>query len=115
MRLLRRANPVPRSLQVAEAQLQSAQIELDRTSIRARLSGEIGRSLTSQGALVTASQADPLAVIRNIDPVYVDVTQSAAELLQWRRGNGAERAGRHRPASVKLTLADGSVFDQTGS
>ncbi len=102
------------SLQVAEAQLQAAQIELNRTSIRARLSGEIGRSLTSQGALVTASQADPLAVIRNIDTVYVDVTQSAAEVLQWRRGNGAEALG-DIDQSVKLTLADGSIFDQTGS
>ncbi len=102
------------SLQVAQAQLQAAQIELDRTSIRARLSGEIGRSLTSQGALVTASQADPLAVIRNIDSIYVDVTQSAAEVLQWRRGNGVDALGEIDQA-VKLTLADGSIFDQTGS
>ncbi|WP_372833246.1 efflux RND transporter periplasmic adaptor subunit, partial [Puniceibacterium confluentis] len=102
------------SLQVALAQLQGAQIELDRTRIRARLSGEIGRSLTSQGALVTASQAAPLAVIRNIDTVYVDVTQSAAEVLQWRRGAGAEGLGEIDRA-VSLTLADGSVFDQTGS
>ncbi|PIL20842.1 hypothetical protein P775_07435 [Puniceibacterium antarcticum] len=102
------------SLQVAQAQLQAAQIELDRTSIRARLSGEIGRSLTSQGALVTASQADPLAVIRNIDPIYVDVTQSAADVLQWRRGNGVEGLG-DASREVALTLADGSIFDQTGS
>lgn len=102
------------SLQVAQAQLQAAEIELDRTNIRARLSGEIGRSLTSQGALVTASQSDPLAVIRNIDPIYVDVTQSAAEVLQWRRGNGVEGLG-DAAREVSLTLADGSIFDQTGS
>nr|WP_083545797.1 efflux RND transporter periplasmic adaptor subunit [Sulfitobacter alexandrii] len=100
-------------LQAARAQLNAAQIELDRTSIRARLSGEIGRSLTSQGALVTASQANPLAVIRNIDTVYVDVTQSAAEIIEWRRGNAGERMGDDMP-EVSLTLADGSVYDQKG-
>jgi membrane fusion protein (multidrug efflux system) len=101
-------------LLVAKAQLQSAQIELDRTTIRARLSGEIGRSLTSRGALVTTGQAEPLAVIRNIDPVFVDVTQSAAELLQWRRdnaGTGQEDGDR----TVKLILADGSEYEQTGT
>ncbi|MFD2740407.1 efflux RND transporter periplasmic adaptor subunit [Sulfitobacter aestuarii] len=101
------------NLEAAEAQLQSAQIEKDRTTIRARLSGEIGRSLTSPGALVTASQATPLAVIQNIDPVYVDVTQSAAELLAWRRSHGNGPADLADP-SVTLTLADGVAFDQKG-
>ena len=101
-------------LQAALAQLQAAQIELDRTQIRARLSGEIGRSLTSRGALVTASQPEPLAVIRNIDPVFVDVTQSAADLLAWRRGN-SEMQLDDTPRDVMLTLADGSTFDQTGT
>ncbi len=102
------------AVQAAQAQRNSAQIELDRTTIRARLSGEIGRSLTSQGALVTASQASPLAVIRNIDTVYVDVTQSAAEIIEWRRGNQGERMGDDMP-QVTLTLADGSLYDQTGT
>ena len=101
------------SLQAAEAQLQSAEIELDRTQIRARLSGEIGRSMVSPGALVTASQQSPLATVRNIDPVYVDVTQSAAELLDFRRGNMNARVGDGQQ-DVRLTLADGSEFDQTG-
>ena len=102
------------NLQAAEAQLAAAQIEKDRTTIRARLSGEIGLSMTSPGALVTASQAAPLAVIRNLDPVYVDVTQSAADLLDWRRRQAAEGAATLDP-TVQLTLADGSTFDQTGS
>ena len=101
-------------LQAAQAQRNAAQIELDRTEITARLSGEIGRSLTSQGALVTASQASPMAVIRNIDTVYVDVTQSAAEIIEWRRGNLGERIGDSMQ-SVTLTLADGSIYDQTGT
>lgn len=102
------------NLQAAEAQRTVAQIERDRTTIKARLSGEIGLSETSAGALVTASQATPLAVIRNIDPVYVNVTQSAADLLVWRRDRGAGRVDRFDP-TVTLTLADGSTFDQTGS
>ena len=100
-------------MRVAEAQLTSARIELDRTSIRARLSGEIGLSLTSRGALVAESQADPMAVIRNIDTVYVDVTQSAAEVLRWRRGHlGVEIAEAER--TVALTLPDGVSYPETG-
>jgi len=101
------------AVQVAQAQLSQAQIDLDRTTIRARLSGEIGLSQTSPGALVTASQAEPLAVIRTIDPVYVDVTQSAADLLRWRRGDAAETAGGDN--TVELILADGSTFEQRGT
>lgn len=100
-------------LDLARAQLNSAEIELSRATIRARLSGRIGLSRTSQGALVTASQAEPLAVIRTIDPVYVDVTQSAAELLRWRRGE-TERDLEGADATVRLRLADGSEFGETG-
>lgn len=100
-------------LDLAEAQLNSAEIELSRTTIRARLSGRIGLSLTSQGALVTASQAQPLTVIRNINPVYVDVTQSAADLLRWQRGETA-RDLEDADATVRLRLADGSDYSETG-
>ncbi|KAA2311772.1 efflux RND transporter periplasmic adaptor subunit [Puniceibacterium sp. HSS470] len=102
------------ALKVAEAQLKSAQIELDRTDIRARLSGRIGLSEVSQGALVTASQTTALTTIRRLDPVYVDVTQSAAELLAWRRGDTARDLGDAN-LDVSLTLADNSVYDQTGT
>jgi membrane fusion protein (multidrug efflux system) len=101
------------ALQVAEADLLAAEIDLDRTTIRAPLAGVIGRSLTTQGALVTSGQAQPLAVIRAIDPVLVDVTQSAAEIVAWRRG-GADRLD-DAAASVALTLADGSTYPHQGS
>lgn len=101
------------ALQVARARQLSAQIDLDRTTIRAQLSGWVGRSLTTQGALVTAGQATPMAVIRKLDPVYVDVTQSAAELIRWRRGNADAELGEADP-TVVLTLADGDAYGHTG-
>jgi membrane fusion protein (multidrug efflux system) len=101
------------ALQVAQAQLLAANIDLDRTTIRAPLTGEVGRSLTTRGALVTAGQAGALAVIRQLDPVYVDVTQSAAELIRWRRGETqAELGSANR--TVVLTLADGEPYEFTG-
>ncbi|RVU35825.1 efflux RND transporter periplasmic adaptor subunit [Hwanghaeella grinnelliae] len=101
------------ALQVARAELQAAEIDLDRTTIRARLSGSIGRSFTSRGALVTAAQTEPMAVIRTLDPVHVDVTQSAAEILAWRKGT---MQGRFTglDTSVSLILADGETFERKG-
>ena len=103
------------ALNVARAQLQTAQIELDRTEIRASLSGRIGFSDVSQGALVTASQTTPLTVIRALDPVHVDVTQSAAEVIAWRRRGAAGDAGGAADRKVTLTLADGSPYGVAGS
>ena len=100
------------SVKVAEAQVLAAEIDLDRATVRAPISGTVGLSQTTQGALVTAGQAGALTVIRKLDPVYVDVTQSAAEILQWRRSGQelAEEAG----ATVSLRLADGGGYDHTG-
>lgn len=101
------------ALQVAEAELRTAEIDLQRTTIRAPLSGTVGRSLTTRGALVTAGQAEPLAVIRTLDPVYVDVTMSAAELIAWRRGSLESKLGKVDP-TVTLRLPDGGGYDHTG-
>ncbi|MTH63904.1 efflux RND transporter periplasmic adaptor subunit [Paracoccus shanxieyensis] len=107
------------AVKVAEAQLLAARIELDRTTIRAELDGEIGLAQTSQGALVTASQANPLAVIRTLDPVHVDVTQSAAELIRWRRDMAAQTTtsggGEHPGQAVTLRLADGTEYPEKGT
>lgn len=102
------------SVQAAEAQLQLAEIELERTQIRAQLSGEIGRSMVSRGALVSASQQEPLATVRNIDQVFVDVTQSAADLLAFRRGKGNLWLDEGTQ-DVRLTLADGTDFGVAGT
>ena len=103
------------AVKAAEAQLLAARIDLDRTTITAPIDGMIGLAQASAGALVTASQPDPLAVIRTIDPVQVDVTQSAADIVKWQR-QGAEAAlpqGADR--TVTLLLADGSRYEHTGS
>lgn len=101
------------AVKVAEAKLESAKINLNNTTIRAELSGVIGLSQTTQGALVTSGQATPLAVIRKLDPIYVDVTQSAAELVRWRRDVAAARQAM-KDVPISLTLADGTIYAHTG-
>lgn len=96
------------------AALDTARINLKFTTVPAPISGRIGRSLFTAGALVTASQANPLAVISALDPMYVDIQQSSAELLTLRRalaGGGATPAR----AVVQLKLEDGSDYGLTGT
>jgi membrane fusion protein (multidrug efflux system) len=94
--------------------LKTAQINLRFTSIPAPISGRIGRSLFTVGALVTSNQADPLAVIQSSDPIYVDIQQSSADLLTLKR---ALAAGGVTPGStqVRLKLEDGSDYGFTGT
>jgi membrane fusion protein (multidrug efflux system) len=97
-----------------EAQLERARINLRYTSITAPISGRIGRSLFTEGALVTANQAEPLAVIQRMDPMFVDIQQSSADLLSLRRalGSGGMTAAQ---AEVRLKLEDGSDYDHMGA
>ena len=96
------------------AQLDTARINLRFTRITAPISGRIGRSLVTVGALVSATQADPLAVIQRLDPIFVDIQQSAADLLALRRAltRSGVAAGS---AAVKLRLEDGSEYGPTGT
>lgn len=98
-------------LQSAKAKLTSAEIDEERTTIRASINGVIGFSQTTPGALVAAQQAAALTTIRTLDPVYVDVTQSATELLAWRR---PEPAGAFGQQSAALILPDGRPYDFKG-
>ncbi|WP_052071896.1 efflux RND transporter periplasmic adaptor subunit [Sphingopyxis sp. MWB1] len=95
------------------AALKTAQINLRYATISAPISGRIGRSLATPGALVSASQAQPLAVIQQIDPIYVDMQQSSAELTRLRQslGKGGITAG---DMTVRLQLDDGSDYGFTG-
>ncbi|MFK0088302.1 efflux RND transporter periplasmic adaptor subunit [Pseudomonas sp. NPDC090755] len=100
----------------AEAALRSAQIDLRYTKVLAPLSGRIGRSAVTEGALVNNGQADAMAVIQQLDPIYVDVTQSSAELLKLRREleSGQLQKVGDNAAKVTLTLEDGSTYRQEG-
>ncbi|MBB3994951.1 membrane fusion protein (multidrug efflux system) [Sulfitobacter undariae] len=102
------------SLKVAEAQLLATDIDLERTEIRAPISGVAGLSEISAGALVTSGQATPLTVIRTLDPVHVDVTQAAADILRWRRADGAAEFAEELGQTVQLKLADGSIYEHQG-
>lgn len=97
-----------------QAQLETARINLRFTRITAPISGRIGRSLVTVGALVSATQADPMAVIQRLDPIFVDIQQSAADLLALRRAltRSGVAAGS---ASVKLRLEDGSEYGPAGT
>lgn len=102
--------------QVAQAQatLTSAQINLDYTRVRAPITGRIGKSTVTPGALVTANQETALATIRALDPIYVDMTQSSAELLKLRRMVGG--AGmKSSSTKVHLKLEDGSQYSAAGT
>ena len=96
------------------AALETARINLRYTTVPAPISGRIGRSLFTTGALVNANQADALAVIQQVDPIYVDMQQSSADLLALRR---ALSSGGVAPGStaVKLTLEDGSAYPYAGT
>lgn len=101
------------AVQQARASLQTSNVNLQFTLVRAPISGRIGRTLFTPGALVTASQADPLTTIQQLDPIYVDVTQSSTQLLALRRSLAS---GQTLPASatIRLKLEDGSDYPQEG-
>lgn len=96
-----------------QAALEAARINLAYTSIRAPISGRIGKSSVTAGALVTANQATPLSTIRALDPIYVDLTESSEARLRLRAqlGAGTLQKGSTR---VKLRLGDGSTYAQVG-
>ena len=97
-----------------EAALHSAGINVNFTSITAPITGQIGKSSVTAGALVTAGQVEPLATIRALDPIYVDLTESSEERLRLRArlGAGKLQAGSQK---VKLKLPDGSLYDKDGT
>lgn len=96
------------------AALETARINLRYATITAPIGGRIGRSLATPGALVSASQAEPLALIQRLDPIYVDMQQSSSELTALRRSLAS---GGTQPGStaVRLKLEDGSDYGFTGT
>ena len=99
---------------VQKAALDTARINLNYTRVAAPISGRIGKSAVTPGALVTAGQAAPLATVQDLSKVYVDLTQTSAELLKLRRQFASGKVGRSGSAQVTLKLEDGSTYPIPG-
>jgi len=104
------------ALDLAVAEQRLAALHLEWTEVTAPISGRIGYSSVTEGALVTAEQPTPLTTIQQFDPLYVDVTQSSAELLRLKRDyeSGALRAGGDQ-RNVRLLLEDGTPYPEEGT
>lgn len=96
------------------AQLRTAQINLRFTRVPAPITGRIGRSLITEGGLVTTNQTDPLTTIQRLDPIFVDIQQSSADMLALRRSL-AQGGAAPASAAVRLKLEDGSEYEQSGT
>ncbi len=101
----------------AKANVETARINLVYTRVLSPIAGHSGRSLVTEGALVTANQTTDLVTVQQLDPIYVDVTQSSAMLLRLKRelASGQLHKAGDNQAQVKLTLEDGSAYPQTGT
>jgi len=98
----------------SKAAVKLAKINLNYTTIKAPISGRIGISTITAGALVTANQTEALAVIRVLNPINVDLTQSSTELLRLKKTLSAG-AGTAGSKTIKLILPDGSYYNQAGT
>jgi membrane fusion protein (multidrug efflux system) len=102
-------------LAFAKAAVETARINLAYTSVAAPISGRIGRSTVTDGALVTANQSAALATIQQLDSMYVDVTQSTAVLLKLKQNLANGVMKKSSSAQVKLLLEDGSAYPLAGT
>ena len=104
-------------VEAGRAAVDTARINLAYTRITAPISGIVGRSSVTPGALVTANQAMALATIQQLDPVYVDVTQSSTDLLHLKRNlaSGQVKTSDAGQAKVKLLLEDGTSYPLEGT
>jgi len=105
------------AVEVSRTAVESARINLSYTPITAPISGRIGKSNVTVGAMVTAYQPIPLAVIQQMDPIYVDVTQATAELQRLQRNLDCGRLKQSGPSQsrVRLLLEDGTPYELTGT
>ncbi|MGP9557289.1 efflux RND transporter periplasmic adaptor subunit [Psychrobacter sp. AOP7-A1-24] len=101
------------TIESAKAGLQASALDLNRTIVRAPLTGRSDRSSFTAGTLVSASQADPLVTISRLDPIYVDISQSSSELLKLRQQISAGEA-QTGTNTVELVLEDGTVYPVNG-
>lgn len=104
-------------LAAAKANLEKARIDLDYTRVRSPIAGTIGRSAVTEGALVTSGQAGELATVQQLDPIYVDVTQSSTQLLRLQRDVAAGKLQNidNGKAKARLILEDGTEYPEPGT
>ncbi|VEE61979.1 Multidrug resistance protein MdtE precursor [Shewanella putrefaciens] len=102
------------SVTVAEAAINTAKINLEYTEVLAPISGRIGKSSVTAGALVTANQSQTLATIRQLDPINVDIAQSSAQLLRLKAKLQQGKLQAADNADVQLVLEDGTVYGHSG-
>ncbi|QER38876.1 AdeA/AdeI family multidrug efflux RND transporter periplasmic adaptor subunit [Acinetobacter suaedae] len=98
----------------AQAQVKNAEVDFGYSTIRSPISGQSGRSSVTAGALVTANQTAPLVTIQQLDPIYVDINQSSAELLRLRQQLSKGSLSNSNNTKVKLKLEDGSTYPIEG-
>lgn len=105
------------AIKQAEAALETVRINLGYARVIAPIGGRIGRSMVTVGALVTAGQSTALATVQQMDPIYVDVTDSSANLLRLKQSLASGRLQRNGPqqARVTLLLEDGSAYPLEGT
>ena len=105
------------AIQQAEAALQTTRINLGYARLTAPIAGRIGKSNVTVGALVMAGQSTPLSTIQQLDPIYVDVTESSANLLRLKQNLASGRLKGDGPqqAKVKLLLEDGTLYPLEGA
>jgi membrane fusion protein (multidrug efflux system) len=99
---------------VQKAALDNARINLNYTRVTAPISGRIGKSTVTPGALVTANQAAALATVQDLSTIYVDLTQSSADMLKLQQQFNSGKLGRSGSAQVTLKLEDGSTYPVPG-
>ncbi len=110
-------NAAEADVAAAKAQVESARINVVYCQVLSPIAGRIGRSLVTEGALVTSQQSTPLALVQQLDPIYVDITQSSvehAEAAARARERRARSATQKNEAEVSLTLEDGSEYGEHG-
>jgi len=100
----------------AKAAVDAARINVVYTQVLSPINGRIGRTLVTEGALVTSGQEAPLATVQQLDPIYVDIAQSSTEILRLRRQmvSGELVKDANNQAEVTLTLEDGTVYPEHG-
>jgi membrane fusion protein (multidrug efflux system) len=102
------------AVEVAKAAINTATINVNYTEVQAPISGRIGKSSVTAGALVTANQAQPLATIQQLDPINVDIVQSSTQMLRLKSMLKAGKLQASDDAEVTLLLEDGSTYDHKG-